>query len=192
MAASADDATEPPTERRSGRGGPPPEAMPPTPPAWKLLSFGLGASAALVATLVMPPAPPERAGARYDPSRLPGGAAPSDPIRVDLGALSRWDALRGRRLWGAIVVADGQQPRVFATTTRPGQCESTAALLACPNLGGPESVAVIVSTGAADAGLDALVAAHATWADFEAALRLEAGGEPWSLHFPLARSGESR
>lgn len=121
-----------------------------------------------------------------------GGAAPGAPILVDLGVLSRWDALRGRKPWGAIVVTEGQQPRVFATSTRPGHCESTDTTLACLNLGRPEAVAVVVSTGAADLALDDLVNGHETWADFEAALRARAADEPWSVHFPLARPPESR
>lgn len=194
-------------------GTPPPEAlppvlpalpaasglavMPPIRPAWRLLGFGLLASFAILAALIVPPGRPGHTGAVYDPERTRGGERvrgeermraekPPVPLMVDLGEPSRWDALRGRHPWGAVVAAgqDGR-PFVLATTTRPGGCTVTPATLACLDREWFSGLAVVVSTGAADVALDALVTGSATWQDFAEALKHVSMEEPWSVHFPL-------
>jgi hypothetical protein len=194
-------------------GTPPPEAvppvlpefqsapglavMPPIRPAWRLLGFGLLASFAVLAALIVPPGRPGHTGAVYDPERTRGGEPvrgvertraekPPVPLMVDLGEPSRWDVLRGRQPWGAVVAAgeDGR-PFVLATTTRPGGCTATPATLACLDRDWFSGLAVVVSTGAADVALDALVTGSATWKDFADALKHVSTEEPWSVHFPL-------
>lgn len=171
--------------------------MPPIRPAWRLLGFGLLASFGILAALVVPPGRPDHTGAVYDPQRTRGadrvrGAEPVGatkppvPLMVDLGEPSRWDTLRGRHPWGAVVAAgaDGR-PFVLATTARPGDCTVTPATLACLDRSWFSALAVVVSTGAADVALDALVTGSATWQDFAEALKHVATEEPWSVHFPL-------
>jgi hypothetical protein len=166
--------------------------MPPVRPAWRLLGFGLLASFAVLAALVMPARRPGHTGAIYDPERTRGvsnyraAIRPPVPLMVDLGEPTAWDALRGRHPWGAVIAAgeDGR-PFVLATTARPGNCTVTPATLACLDRDWFSGLAVVVSTGAADVALDALVSGSPTWQEFVGALKQVSTNEPWSVHFPL-------
>jgi hypothetical protein len=174
------------------------EAMAPTRPAYRLLGFGLVASFAVLAALAWPPRPPEhstavfgeRAAAVRGATRSASTPASAEhrPLFVDLGRLARWDALRNRPAWAAVVTAaPGGPPTVLATSSRPGRCTATEGTLGClevdtrPGAG----VAVIVATGAADARLDALVNAYPGFEQFAEALRASSASEPWAVHFPL-------
>jgi hypothetical protein len=175
------------------------DAFAPTRPAWRLLGFGLVASFAVLAALVWPPRAPVHSNAvlgevstitRGKAEPPPEAIVPSiRPLFVDFGRLGRWDTVRQRPSWAAVVVATpGGPPTVLATSTRPGRCTVTPGTLGClevdtrPGAG----LAVVVSAGAADARLDALVNAHPGFDDFARALRDAANDEPWALHFPLA------
>lgn len=175
--------TEPPA-REAGLG-----VTPPMRADWRLLAFGLVASFAVLVALIVPPAAPRFSQVAYDTMRVRGpGAGPVEPVAlmVDLGESTAWDAFRGRRPWGAVIVAgaDGR-PVVLATSTRPAECTRTPSTLACLDRTGYREVAVLVATGPADAPLDALVGGNPDWATFRAALQAAASHEPWRLHFPL-------
>ena len=165
--------------------------MPPIRPSWRLLGFGLLASFAVLAALVVPPTRPGHTGAVYDPERTRGGERvrgdrPPVPLMVDLGEPSRWDALRGRLPWGAVIAADPDgRPYVLATTARPGHCTVTPTTLACLDRDWVSALAVVVSTGPADAAIDALVTGSTTWPEFVDAMKHVSAKEPWSVHFPL-------
>ncbi|MCK6571927.1 hypothetical protein L6V77_12625 [Myxococcota bacterium] len=180
-----------------------PNPLAPSRPAWRLLGFGLVASFAVLAALVWPPRAPVHSTAVLGEAALAPPpltrsvvrqtatepAATVRPLFVDLGRPGRWDALRQRPTWAAVVVAaPGSPPAVLATSTRPGRCTVTTGTLGClevdtrPGAG----VAVVVSTGAADARLDALVNENPSFDDLARALDAAAGTEPWTIHFPLA------
>ena len=189
---------ETPVGRMLGRG----DVMPPTTPAWRLLTVGLLSSFALLAGIVWPVSPPELSSVHYAPARLRSAElvrgdvtdeGPKNPVFVDLGVVSRWDALRGRAPWGAIVATHGRgKPIVLATSSRRGTCTSTETTLACLTSANVSGLVVVVAAGSADAELDALVNASPDWAALHAALVRTAAHRPWKVHFPLESAAESR
>ena len=180
------------------------DAMPPSRPAWRLLGFGLVASFTILFALVAPASAPRFSQVVYDPMQIRGGVERVDddrvrgpavrsaewenpvPLAVDLGEVSRWERLRGHTPWGAIVVAlPGERPTVLATSARPGTCTATDTTLACLSRTRYAGIAVVVSSGPADAPVDALVTGSESWEQFQLALKATATHEAWNLHFPL-------
>ena len=168
----------------------------PSRPAWRLLGFGLLTSFAVLAALVWPPrAPPQSTAVLGDgaPAAQIAGEATGSirPLFVDFGRPEGWDALRQRPFWAAVIVAlPGSPPEVLATSTRPGRCNGTAGTLACPEIDTRPGagLAVVVSTGAAEARVDALVHENQRFDDLARALDVAARTEPFAVHFPLASS----
>lgn len=108
------------------------------PARWRAPLTGLATliAAAALAFLFVPPSPPQGSGLSYtrddSANAVRGAVAPGQrfAVRVRVGAVNRFDALRGHAPWAALVVTDPDGvTRVLCTTTDRQRCTAAEGTL---------------------------------------------------------------